>query len=133
MQVGKSQLLSWPENIKQAARIPAAVFPKKLQRKLSIPTKTPGTRVKLPFRLEMDPATTRAVNKRPTHLWPRYFLTDPKIFYLIQRGENWKIWNFRGNFPNPDPNQKWLTQLGPTLAAKNWPYRPGSKFFDPVP
>jgi len=34
---------------------------------------------------------------------------------------------FRGNFPNPYPNQRWLTQPDP--SNKNLT-RPGSKFFD---
>jgi len=58
-----------------------------------------------------------AVNKRQTRLWPGYFLTSTQRDFYWPKGKNWKIWHFRGNFPNPNPKQKWLT----------WP---GSKFFD---
>jgi len=53
-----------------------------------------------------------AVNKRPTLLWPRYFLTRPKEILLTWSEKSWKIWHFRGNFPNP--NQRWLTQTDPS-------------------
>jgi len=64
-------------------------------------------------KLEMGPDLTQAyfwpaVNKRPTRLWPGYFLTF---------------------FPNP--NQRWLTWPNPTRATKNWP-NPGQNF-DPKP
>jgi len=64
----------------------------------------------------MGPYPTRAyfwlaVNKRPTCLWPRYFLT---------RGENIEKFDvFRRNFPNPNHIQ--LTQPYLTRATKNWP------------
>jgi len=49
-----------------------------------------------------------AVIKRPTRLWPGYFLTQPKDIFFDPKGKNWKFGIFRGNFPNP--NQRWLTQ-----------------------
>jgi len=58
-----------------------------------------------------------AVNKRPTWLWPGYFPTRPEaIFFDV----------FRGNFPNSNPNHKWLTRLepqkiDPTRVKNFWP------------
>jgi len=57
---------------------------------------------------EMGPDLTRAcflpaVNKWPTRLWPGYFLTRQK-----EKIEKFDI--FRGNFPNPNLNHKWLTR-----------------------
>jgi len=52
-----------------------------------------------------------AVNKRPTWLWPGYFLTQPDDFFW-PKGQKFDF------FPNPYPNQRWLT-------------RPRSKNFDP--
>jgi len=76
------------------------------------------------FDLEMGPDPTQAyfwptINKRPSCLWPGYFLIQPKeIFFPKGKIEKFDI--FRGNFPNSNPNHKWLTQ-------------PGSKSFDPDP
>jgi len=63
--------------------------------------------------LEMGPDPTwayfwPAVNKRPTSLWPKYFLTRHKEIFFDRKGKNWKIWCFRGKFPNTNPNQEWL-------------------------
>jgi len=72
------------------------------------------------FMIEMDPGPARAyfwlaVNKRPTHLWPIYFLRpNLKRFFLTRREKNWKIW------PKPKP---WMAD----------PTRPWSKFFEPDP
>jgi len=63
-----------------------------------------------------------AVNKGPTCLQPRYFLT---------RSEGKKIEKFdilRGNFPNSNPNHKWLTNPS---HKKIVPTR--SKIFEPDP
>jgi len=62
--------------------------------------------------------TFPAVNKRPTRLWPRYFLIRPYEIFLTQSAKNWKIWLFKVNFPMHKPKQRWLTQ-------------PKSKIFDP--
>jgi len=76
--------------------------------------------------LEMGPGPTRAyfwpaVNKRLTPFDPVTFRPDPKRFFFNPKGKNWTIWRFLGgNFPNSNPNHKWLT-------------RPGSKIFDPDP
>jgi len=71
-----------------------------------------------------DPARTYfwpAVNKRPTRLWPEYFLTRPDDIFFLPKGLNIEIFDiFRGNFPNPYPNQRWLTQPDPTWATKIW-------------
>jgi len=80
------------------------------------------------------------VNKRPTCLWLRYFLTQPKEIFFIWREKIEKFDIFRGNFPNPNPNYKWLTRPDPVRATKNCTgpkyqkyTRPGSKIFDPDP
>jgi len=44
------------------------------------------------------------------------------LFDLTQREKIEKFDVFRGNFPNPNPNYRWLTRLDP-----------GSKIFDPDP
>jgi len=62
-----------------------------------------------------------AVIKRPTHLWRGYFLTWPEG----KKFEKFDI--FRGNFPNPNPNHRWVTQ--PELLKIDLS-RPGSKVFD---
>jgi len=74
------------------------------------------------LRLEMGPDPTQAyfwpaVNKRPTCLWPGYYWPYPKRFFLTRREKIEKFDIFRGNFPNSNPNHKWLA-------------RPGSKIFD---
>jgi len=58
--------------------------------------------------------------------WPRYFLTLPDEIFFNRRAKNWKIWDFRGNFPNPNPNQRWLTQSNQS-NKKFDPTRSGSK------
>jgi len=61
------------------------------------------------------------VNKRPTCLWPRYFLTRHEEIFFDPK-EKLKNFTFlRGNFPNSNPNQEWLTQPNPTRTTKNWP------------
>jgi len=35
-------------------------------------------------------------------------LTQPDEIFFDLKGKNCKIWDFKGNFPNP--SQKWLTQ-----------------------
>jgi len=62
-----------------------------------------------------------AVNKRLTRLWPRYFLIRPEEIFLTRRVKNWKFDILRGNFPNPNPNHRWLTWPDPTQTTKNWP------------
>jgi len=59
-----------------------------------------------------------AVNKRPTCLWPGYFL--PEEIFLIRREKNWKICHFYVEFSKP------------TSMMAN-PTRHGSKNFDPDP
>jgi len=48
-----------------------------------------------------------AGNKRPTPLWPEYFLTQLDEIFFDPKGNIAKFKIFRGNFPNP--NQRWLT------------------------
>jgi len=56
-----------------------------------------------------------AVNKRPTHPQPRYFPTRPEEIFFSPKGNFFEKFDiFRGNFPNSNPNHKWLTQPGPT-------------------
>jgi len=58
--------------------------------------------------LEMGPYPTPEVNKGQTRLWCRYFLTRPDgIFWL--EGENWKIWETGGDWPDQTWIQKFLT------------------------
>jgi len=68
----------------------------------------------------------RAVNKRPTHLWPGYFLSQPNDIFLTRRGKKSKnLGLLRGNFPNPnqrcltrhDPSSKKLTRQDPSLTV----------------
>jgi len=80
----------------------------------------------------MGPDPTQAyfwptVNKRPTRLWPGYFLTQPEWIFLTGGKKIEKFGIFRRNFPNSNPNPKWLSQPNPTWATKNWP-DPGQKF-----
>jgi len=42
-----------------------------------------------------------AVIRRPTSLWPGYFLTQPEEIFLTRRG----------SFPNPNLNHRWMTRL----------------------
>jgi len=75
---------------------------------------------------EMGPDPTGAyfwpkVNKRPTRLWPGYFLTRPEEIFLTPREKNWKIWHFYGKFSKFKPKPFWLTRPNLTLATKNWP------------
>jgi len=39
-------------------------------------------------------------------------------FFLTEGEKIENFWIFRENFPNSDPNQKWLTQPDPTRATK---------------
>jgi len=73
----------------------------------------------------MGPDPTRtyfwpAVKKRWPGFDPGTFWPDPKRFFLTRRKKLEKFDIFRGNFPNSNPNHKWMT-------------RPGSKKFDPDP
>jgi len=82
----------------------------------------------------MGPDPTRAyfwpaVNKRLTLFWLGYFLTQPDEIFLDPKGKTReKFGIFRGNFPNPNPNHRWLTR-----ATKNWPDPTQVKNFDPYP
>jgi len=55
------------------------------------------------------------VNKRLTRLWP-----DPMTFFLPKWQKIEKFGIFRGKFPNPNPNQRWLTQPNLTQVKKFW-------------
>jgi len=60
-----------------------------------------------------------SVNKRPTRLWPGYFVIWlEEIFFWPEVKKIDKFDIFRGNFPNPNPNHKWLTRPNPTLVKK---------------
>jgi len=61
-----------------------------------------------------------AVNKRPTHLWPGYFLTRPDKIFLTPREKLKYLYFYRGNFPN-------LEVSDPTHATKKWS-RLGQKY-----
>jgi len=74
--------------------------------------------------IEIGPDPIRAyfwyvVNKRPTHLWTRYFLNRLKDIFLIQREKIEKFGIFWGNFQTQ-------TQIkdgwpDPARTTKNWP------------
>jgi len=75
--------------------------------------------------LEMSPDPTRAyffpaINKRLTWLWPgAYFLIQPDEIFFEPKGKKLnKIAIFRGKFPNPHTNQRWLSRPKPN--NKNW-------------
>jgi len=68
-----------------------------------------------------------AVYKRLTRLDPGTFWPDPKIFFFLT-GKKLNFFIFRINFPNLNPNQRWLNR--PSPCNKNLT-QPGSKFFDP--
>jgi len=58
-----------------------------------------------------------AVNKRPTRLWPGYFLTWPEDIFFDPKWKKFAI--FRGNFPTQTKTvNSWPN---PTQATKNWP------------
>jgi len=66
-----------------------------------------------------------AVNKRPTRLWPGYFLTRPEAIFFDPKGKKLKNLTFLGEI------FRILTQTingwpDPTQATKNWP-DPGQK------
>jgi len=72
----------------------------------------------------MGPNPTRAyfwpaVNKRSTCLWLSAFWPDPKRFFLTWREKIEIFYIFRGNFPNSNPNHKWLTWHD--WVKKFWP------------
>jgi len=54
------------------------------------------------------------VNKGLIWLWPWYFLTRPFEIFLTPSEKSWKFDIFRRNFPNPNPNHRWLTRPSPS-------------------
>jgi len=82
-------------------------------------------------KVEMGPDPTRAyfwpaVNKRPTRLRPRYFLTRPEEIFFDTKDKIEKFDVFRGNCRNSNPNHKWLTRpepqkIKPTRVKNFWP------------
>jgi len=42
-----------------------------------------------------------AVNQRPTHLWPRYFLTWPEEIFFYPEGKKRKVLDLLGKFSKP--------------------------------
>jgi len=77
----------------------------------------------------MGPDPTRgyfwpAVNKRPTRV-----LSDriQRYFFWPEGKKMEKFDVFRGNFPNSNPNHKWLTRTNPSHKKLT---RPGSKILD---
>jgi len=82
--------------------------------------------------IEIGPDPTRAyfwpaVNKKPTRLWPGYFLTQIEVIFLTLKEKIEKFDIFRVNFPTPyhrqlsrpDPSNKKLTRprFDPSLAG----------------
>jgi len=68
------------------------------------------------------------VNKRPTWLWPRYFLAQPEAIFFWPEGQKIeKVGILRGNFPSPNLNQRWLTRPNPSNIKLTGP-DPGQKF-----
>jgi len=55
------------------------------------------------------------VNKKPTWLWPGYFLSQPDEIFIDLKGKKLKNLEFLGgNIPNPNPNQRLQTQPDPS-------------------
>jgi len=50
-------------------------------------------------------------------------LTQRYFFDQNQREKNEKFGIFRGNFPNPDPNQRWLTHPDPGHKILTWSHQ----------
>jgi len=85
------------------------------------------------YQVEIGPHPTRAhfwpaVNKRPTRLWTRYFLTHCDKVFLDPKEKNWKFEIYGWNFPDPDPEVAVLIRLRQKKIT--WP---GSKNFCPYP
>jgi len=77
-------------------------------------------------KLEMGPDPTLnsrpAVNKRPSHFWPGYYLTWSDDIFSYPEGEKMKNLVFlRGNFPNPE-----VAATQPKPSNKKWPNLAGS-------
>jgi len=93
--------------------------------------------IKILCSIEMGPDPTQAyfwpaVNKRPTQLWPWYFLTRPKDIFIDPKGKKLKNLGFIGEiFQTQTPNQKRWPD--PTQATKYWPDPTLVKNFDPNP
>jgi len=85
--------------------------------------KNTKTRSLMITKLEMCPDPTRtyfwpAVKKRPTLLWPGYFLIWPNDIFLTRRAKNWKIECFKGKFSKSIPKPK---MADPTRVKIFWP------------
>jgi len=50
-----------------------------------------------------------AVNKRPTQLWPGYFLTWPDVIFLIRRAK-WLLWKMWGTHSRVKASTSWVDQ-----------------------
>jgi len=64
-----------------------------------------------------------SVYKRPTRLWPRYFLTRPEENFFDSKGKNWKIWRFWGKYSKLKL-KLWMAdpaQPDPTQVKNFWP------------
>jgi len=60
-------------------------------------------------------------------------LTRPEEIILTRTEKIEKFDIFRGNFPNSNPNHRWLTQSDPSHKKFKKLTRPGSKNFNPDP
>jgi len=72
------------------------------------------------YKLEMAwPKHTFDCSKKEaeTCLWPGYFFSWPQEIFFLSEGEKFGI--FRGNFQNPNPNQRWLTRPGPISSINS--------------
>jgi len=76
--------------------------------------------------LQMGPDPTQAyfstaVNKSQTRLWPKYFLTQPDVIFLNQRGKRLKNLEFLGEIFQTQTKDGWLDV---TRATKNLTWAP---------
>jgi len=85
------------------------------------------------------PWTNPSTLLSPTRLWPGYFLTRPQEIFF---GAEWKkieiFGIFRGNFPNPNPNHKWLARpeqqkIDPIWVKNFWPGPITKTMFKEIP
>jgi len=66
-----------------------------------------------------------AVNKRPTHLWPGYFLTHPEDIFFGSKRKKLIYFGFLGEIFHTQTKQRWLTwpeqqNIEPALATFDW-------------
>jgi len=76
----------------------------------------------LPIVIGPELTRPKEIRARPTEHWPEYFLTRPEAHFFDQKKIG-KFGIFRGNFPSPNLNQRWLIRTNtfdpnPSLVTK---------------